>query len=561
MMLLSGVAGAASPYDLLVKGATVYDGSGEAPFVADVAVVGDRIVAVAPSLEGPARDVIDARGRALAPGFINAMSHAQYSLPIHRTAESDLRQGVTLEVVGEGSTAGPLSPALLAERQRSSATNFPFEWRTLGEFFTGLERTGISVNVTGWVGATTVRRYVLGDDNVQPNAEQLMQMRQLVRQAMEEGALGVASALIYPPGVFASTEELTALATEAGNCGGLYASHLRSEADQFLEALDELLEIARRSGAPATVFHIKAAGQDNWPKLAPALTKIRDARERGLRISANMYPYVAAATGLSATVPPWVQEGGMDAFRARLKDPKIRARVIAEMQQPTNSWENAMRDAGGPSGVVLASFETASLQKFAGKTLADVAKAKGVSAQEAALQLIEAEPGHLGAFYFSMSEDNLRVQLRERYISFGSDLQALTVSKASGVHPRAYGTFARVFAKYVREEKVLSVQEAVRRLTSLPAASYSIAARGWLKPGYFADLVLFDPARIQDHATFERPQQYATGVSDVWVNGVRVLANGASTSARPGRFIRGRGWSGHAGGGCRASASDWTTSP
>lgn len=557
-----GGSNAAPTYDLLVKGGSVYDGSGGPPFTADVAVVGDRIVKVASAIDGTAAEVVDARGQAVAPGFINAMSHAQFSLPVQPTAESDLRQGITLEVVGEGSTPGPLNDAMVAEVHQGPAAPLPFEWRTLGEYYTGLERLGISVNVAAWVGATTIRRHVLGDDNVQPDANQLVQMRALVRQAMEEGALGVASALIYPPGIFASTNELTMLATEAGRCGGSYASHLRSEADRLLEALDELLQIAARSGAPATVFHIKAAGRNNWPRMATALAKIRSARDRGLRISANMYTYTASATGLAATVPPWAQEGGTAAFRARLKDPATRQSVIADMLRPATDWENAMDDAGGPAGVVLASFSSEALRPLSGKTLADVARMRGVSAQEAALQLIEEETGHAGAFYLSMTEGNLRLQLQEPYVAFGSDLQALAipVGATNGAHPRAYGNFARVFAKYVREERLLTVQEAVRRLTSLPAASYSIAERGWLKPGYFADLVIFDPKAIQDHAALGEPPRYATGVAEVWVNGVRVLSKGESTAARPGRFVRGRAWLGHEHGGCRASAADWAGS-
>lgn len=537
-------------YDLLVRGGTIYDGSGGEPFVGDVGVRNDRIVYVGPWAEGEATRIIVARGKAVAPGFINGMSHATFSLLSDGTAQSDLRQGVTLEILGEGTTAGPLNDAQLAELRADSRRQAAFKWQSLGEYLVGLEAQGVAVNFASWVGATTVRRYVLGDGNVAPSTEQLKEMRELVRHAMEEGALGVASALGYPPAIFAATDELVALAAEAGRCGGAYASHMRNEGDALLESLEELLQIAGRSGAPATVFHLKASGQDNWPKLAVALQTISAARSQGLRITANMYPYTASATGLAASVPPWVQEGGTAAFRKRLADPATRARVIAEMRASSTTWDNEMRAAGGPAGVLLRS----------GKTLADVSKALGVGGEEAMLRLIEQDDGRPGAFYFTMSEENLRQQILQPYVFFGSDLQAISVTQrilGSNVHPRAYGTFARLLAKYVREEKMLSLAEAVRRLTSLPAASYSIADRGRLGVGYFADLVVFDPGNIQDHASFDDPHRYATGVSHVVVNGVLALADGELTAARAGRFVRGRAWIGHAAGGCRAAPGDW----
>lgn len=537
-------------FDVLIRGGTIYDGSGGEPFVGDVGVRNDRIVYVGPRAEEGATEIIVARGKAVAPGFINGMSHATFTLVSDGTAQSDLRQGVTLEILGEGSTAGPLNEALLAELRADSRQQAAFKWQSLGEYLTGLEAKGVSVNFASWVGATTVRRYVLGDGNVAPSSEQIKAMRELVRQAMEEGALGVATALGYPPAIFASTDELVSLASEAGRCGGAYASHMRNEGDALLESMDELLRIARRSGAPATVFHLKASGQDNWPKLATALQKISAARAQGLRITANMYPYTASATGLAASVPPWVQEGGAADFKKRLADPAIRARVIAEMRTSSTAWDNEMRAAGGPSGVLLRS----------GQTLADVAKALGVSGEEALLRMIEQDDGRPGGFYFTMSEPNLRQQMLQPYVFFGSDLQALSITPQSagkGVHPRAYGTFARVLAKYVRDEKVLSLGEAVRRLTSLPAASYSIADRGRLRVGYFADLVVFDSGAIQDHASFDNAHRYATGVSHVVVNGVLALADGELTAARPGRAVRGRGWTGHAAGGCRAAPGDW----
>ncbi|WP_217705687.1 N-acyl-D-amino-acid deacylase family protein [Peristeroidobacter soli] len=551
VLLTAATSAAGRPaFDLLVRGGTIYDGSGGEAFVGDVGVRNDRIVYVGPRAKGGATQVIEARGKAVAPGFINGMSHATFTLVSDGTAQSDLRQGVTLEILGEGSTAGPLNEALLAEVRADPRQQAAFRWQSLGEYLTGLEAKGVSVNFASWVGATTVRRYVLGDGNVAPSSEQLEAMRALVRYAMEEGALGVATALGYPPAIFASTDELVSLASEAGRCGGAYASHMRNEGDALLESLDEFLQIARRSGAPATVFHLKASGQDNWPKLATALQKISAARAQGLRITANMYPYTASATGLAASVPPWVQEGGAVDFKKRLADPAIRARVIAEMRTSSTAWDNEMRAAGGPSGVLLRS----------GRTLADVAKALGVSGEEALLRMIEQDDGRPGGFYFTMSEPNLRQQMLQPYVFFGSDLQALSITPQSagkGAHPRAYGTFARVLAKYVRDEKVLSLAEAVRRLTSLPAASYSIADRGRVRRGYFADLVVFDPGAVQDQASFDSPHRYATGVSHVVVNGVLALADGELTAARPGRAVRGRAWTGHAAGGCRAAPGDW----
>lgn len=547
-------------YDLVVAGGTVYDGSGGEPFVGDVAVKGDRIVYVGPKAEGGAKQVVQAQGKAVAPGFINAMSHATYSLLTDRSAESDLRQGVTLEVMGEGSSPGPLTEAMAAKTEEDESPR-PFKWRTFGQYMEGVEKLGVSVNFAGWVGATTVRSNVLGDENVKPTPEQLQQMGQLVRGAMEEGALGLSTALIYLPGLFADVDELSALATESGKCGGMYVSHMRSEGDHFIEALDELIEIARRSQAPAEVFHIKVGDPKNWPKMTTALEKIREARKQGVRITADMYTYPASGTGMTASMPPWVQEGGPEKFRARLQDPKLRARVIAEMREPVTDWENVMRGAGGPKGVMLASFKNEKLRPLIGKTLAEVAQMRGVSAEEAALQLVEEDESRVGVFYFTMNEDNLKMQIQEPYVSFGSDAPAVTAAGetlSSGAHPRTYGTFARVFAKYVREDKLLTVQEAVRRLTSLPAGNYSLTDRGSLKTGYFADIVVFDPATIQDHSTYVDPHRYSTGVSDVIVNGVPALANGEPTEARPGRYIRGRAWTGNEGGGCKASASEWS---
>jgi N-acyl-D-amino-acid deacylase len=565
LVMLTGFPCAASAdraptYDLIVRNGMIYDGSGTAPVSGDVAVRNGRIVGIGPRLPGEAQIVIDAGGRAVAPGFINAFSHATYSLVTDPLAQADIRQGVTLEILGEGDSPGPRTERMAERHKSGRARRIPFNWRSLGEYLEQVERRGTAVNFAAWVGATTVRQNVLGDGDVRPSPAELGRMRMLVRDAMQEGALGVSSALIYVPGAFATTDELVALATEVGRCGGMYVSHMRSEGDHFIEALDELIDISRRSGAPAEVFHIKVGAPANWPKMAVALDRIRAARAAGLRVTANMYPYTASSTGLTASLPPWVQEGGEAAMRKRLRDPTLRARVLADMRDPAPAWENVMLGAGGAKGVVFTNFRNPSLQQYRGKTLAEVAALLGVDAEEAALRLIEAEEGKLYAFYFTMSEDNLRRQIQQPYVSFGSDASAQTITPAAmreSQHPRGFGTFARVFARYVREEKLLSVEEAVRRLTSLPAANYGLIDRGLLKPGYHADIVVFDPEKMQDHATYDQPFRYATGVSDVVVNGIPVLAGGEPTGARPGKAVRGRGWRDHPGGGCRASSDAW----
>ena len=561
---LAEAARARPAYDVLVRGGTVYDGSGHSPFRGDVGIRDGLIVYVGRHAPGRATRIIDARGKAVAPGFINAMSQTALSLLTSPLAESDLRQGVTLVVMGEGTSAGPLTPEMLEELHRSGRVPADLQWRTLDQFAALLKVRGVAVNVASWVGGSTLRRNVVGLADRVPTADELARMRALVRDAMEEGALGVSTALIYPPGAYAKTDELVALAEQSGQCGGIFASHIRSEGDRFIEALDELIAISRRSGAPAELFHIKVGGPGNWPMMPVALEKISAARAAGIRISANMYSYAASGTGLTASVPPWVQQGGWEAFMARIKDPAIRARVIAEMRDPRPDWENVMRGAGGADGVVLSSFRSEALRPLAGKTLAEVAKQRGGAPEEVLLQLIEEDGSRIEAFYFTMSEDNLRLQLRQPYVSIGSDAAVISITPetvASGAHPRAFGTFARIYAKYVREEKLLTVQEAVRRMTSLPAAHYRLDGRGWLKPGFAGDVVVFDPARMTDRATYAQPFQFAEGVEAVLVNGVPTVTGGKPTGALAGRFVRGRAWTGRPDGGCRAAASDWPWLP
>ncbi|WP_348674050.1 D-aminoacylase [uncultured Abyssibacter sp.] len=551
-------------YDLVIRNARIIDGSGQPGFAGALAVKGDRIAALGPTVDGAGRTEVDARGLVLAPGFINMLSWSTESLLADGRGMSELRQGVTLQVMGEGWSMGPLTPEMEAEMRPDFAAELgdaPLPWTTLDEYLSFVANHGVTQNIASFVGATTVRLHTLGRGNLQPSDEQLRAMRRLVRDAMEDGALGVASALIYVPSTFATTEELVALAETAGACGGIYVTHMRSETDQILEAVDETLTIARRSGTPTEIYHLKMGGQANWDKLDEVVGRIEAARADGLRITTDMYPYVASATGLDAAMPPWVQEGGVDAWIERLGNPEIRARVAAEMQAETNDWENLYRVVGGAENMLLAAFENPDLQPLVGKTLAEVAEARGTSPEETAMDLVIEDGSRVGVAYFAMSEANTRAQLKLPYMSFGSDSPAVAAEGdflKYNPHPRAYGTFARVLGHYVRDEQVMSLTEAVRKMTSQPADHLGLLDRGRLQPGAHADLVLFDPATITDHATFAEPHQYATGVSDVWVNGTRVLADGQPTEARPGRVVRGRGWSDAPAGGCRTSPAEWT---
>jgi len=535
-------------YDLVIRGGTIYDGSGGAPVVGDVAIQGDSIAAVAPSLAGRGRREVDASGLAVAPGFINMLSWATESLIADPRAQSDIRQGVTLEVFGEGASMGPLNERMkktMVEEQGD--IKFDVAWTTLGEYLDHLARRGVSPNVASFVGATTVRIHELGYADRAPTPEELARMQALVRQGMEEGALGVGSSLIYAPAFYAKTDELVALARAAAPYGGMYISHMRSEGNRLLEAVDELLTISREGGVPAEIYHLKAAGADNWGKLPQVIAKVDSARAAGGRITADMYTYTAGATGLDASMPPWVQEGGYAEWAKRLRDPAIRARVAREMRTPTNEWENLYLGTGSPEKVLLVGFKADSLKHLTGKTLGEVARMRGTSPEETAMDLVIADGSRVGTVYFLMSEENVKRQIALPWVSFGSDAEAPApegVFLESSTHPRAYGNVARLLGKYVRDERVIPLQEAVRRLTSLPAANLKLRRRGALEAGRFADVVVFDPARVQDHATFEKPHQYATGMVHVFVNGVQVLENGEHTGATPGRVVRGPGWTG-----------------
>jgi len=553
LMLLSGSIPAAAPaaakgaspaYDLIIRGGTIYDGSGAPPITGDVAIKGDRIVAVG-TVDGTAKREVQARGMAVAPGFINMLSWATESLIADPRSESDIRQGVTLEVMGEGSSMGPYNATMKRqETERQGDIRYKIEWTSLGDYLGWLEKRGISTNVASFVGAATVRVHELGEDDVDPNPEQLARMKALVRQAMNEGALGVGSSLIYAPGSYAETDELAALMTEAGKCGGMYISHMRSEGDRLEQAVDELIEIARRSGAPAEIYHLKMAGRSNWGKLDAVVKKIEAARAAGLRITTDMYTYTAGATGLDAAMPTWVQAGGLEAWIERLKDPATRARVAAEMKKPGSDWENLYFGAGADK-MILTGFKNEALKPLTGKTLAEVAAMRGKSPEETAMDLVIEDGSRVGTVYFLMSEDNVRKQVQLPWMSFGSDAASQStegVFLKSGAHPRTYGNFARLLGRYVRDEKLITLEEAVRRLTTLPATNLGIAERGALKPGYYADVVVFDPVAVADRATFEQPHRYAVGMRDVYVNGIAVLKDGRHSGATPGRAVRGKGF-------------------
>lgn len=535
-------------YDVVIRNGIVYDGTGAPGRRADVAIAGDRVVAVGDLSFARGRSEIDAAGQAVAPGFVNMLSWSTESLLADGNGESEIRQGVTLQVMGEGWSMGPLNDTMKQEmREQQGDIRFDITWTSLGEYLQTLERRGIAPNVASFVGAATVRIHTLGHADRAPNEGELEAMRALVRQAMEEGALGVGSSLIYAPGTYAETPELIALCRAAAAYGGSYISHLRSEGDRLLEAIDELVTIAREANVPAEIYHLKIAGENNWPKLDAALARIEAARAAGLRITADMYTYPAGATGLDAAMPPWVQEGGLARWRERLRDPAVRERVRKEMATPAGDWENLLLAAGTPERVILVAFKNEGLKPLTGKTLAEVARLRGQSVEDTAMDLVIEDDSRVGAVYFLMSEENIERQLQRPWVSFGSDESAQTPAGpflASNPHPRAYGTFARLLGHYVRERQVMPLTEAIRRLTSLPADNLGLRNRGRLAPGFHADVVVFDPATITDHATFDRPHQFATGVSHVLVNGVAVLAGGELTGAKPGRVVRGPGWTG-----------------
>jgi len=551
-LLATSAAPAPVRYSVLIHGGTIYDGSGSTPYVGDVALTGDRIVYVGPHAPGSAERVIDATNKAVSPGFINMLSWAVESLIADGRGMSDTYQGVTLEVFGEGNSMGPYTPEMKKlELKRQGDIKFPITWTTLGQYLEFLQRKGVTPNVASFVGATTVRVHELGEKDVQPTASQLKRMRALVHQAMKEGALGVGSSMIYAPATYAKTPELAALASEAGKCGGMYISHIRDEGPKLLEAIDELVAISRGAHAPAEIYHYKQAGTANWGKIDAAIARVNDARARGQRITADMYTYAASSTGFDAAFPTWMQDGGLEAWIGRLKDPAMRSKAIAEMHGPKGT-ENAKLVVDDPEKVLLVGFKNPKLKPLTGKTLGEVARERRKPPEEVAADLIVEDGSRIQLVYFSMSEDNVRREVGLPWMSFGADAASQApegVFLKSSTHPRAYGNVARLLGHYVRDEHATTLQDAVRRLTSLPATNLSIKQRGWLKPGYYADVVVFDPATIRDNATYAKPQQLANGVEDLFVNGVQVMKDGIHTGAKPGRVVRGPGWTGWPGGG------------
>ena len=532
--------------DLVINNGLIYDGSGSPPYKGVLVINGDAITAIDSKKKYQGRTEIDADGLAVAPGFINMLSWATESLIQDGRSQSNILQGVTLEIFGEGSSMGPLNQSMKQQIIKSQGDiKYDLSWTTLNEYLEYLVKRGVSPNVASFVGATTVRVYVLGYDNRSPTTKELAKMKNLVRQAMEDGALGLGSSLIYAPAFYAETEELIALAKIVSEYDGMYISHLRSEGNQLNEALGELLDIARSTGVRSEIYHLKAAGQQNWHKLDILIKTIDEARAEGIKITANMYTYTAAATGLDASMPPWVQEGGHKAWVERLKDPSIRKKVLQEMSTPSNQWENLYLAAGSPENILLVGFKNKSLKDLTGKTLSQIANTRGQSPQETAMDLVIEDDSRVSAVYFLMSQENVSKKITLPWMSFGSDAASLApegVFLNSNPHPRAYGNFARLLGKYVRRENLISLEEAIRKLTSLPASNLRLEKRGFLKPGYFADIVIFDPKKIQDQATFDNPHQYSKGMIHVLVNGQQVLKNGIHTGAKPGRVIRGPGW-------------------
>ncbi len=544
-----------SQYDLVIRGGTIYDGSGLPAYKGDVALSGQRIAALGlpNTLEGDT--VIDASGLAVAPGFINMLSWAVESLIIDGRSQGDIRQGVTLEVVGESFSMGPINAEMKAKALKDGGLlgnkdfNYEIGWTTLGEYLDFVTRKGISCNIASFVGHASLRIHEIGYDDRPPTPNELENMCALADEAMREGAVGLSTALIYPPASYAKTDELIALAKVVAEHGGLYISHLRSEGHFFLEALDEFFTIAREAQIRAEIYHLKAAGRDNWHKMDEVIRRVNEARSNGEEITADMYLYPAGGTDLQAVIPSWAHDGGPEALFARLRDPATRERVKQDMNTQSDEWENMWLEAGSPDRILLAGFTSESLKPLTGKRLSEVAAMRGTSPEDTAMDLLIENAGGIGAIYFTMSEDNLRKQVAVPWVAFDSDAESQSPEGdflKSNTHPRAYGNFAKLLAKYVREEKIISLEDAIRRLTSFPAHVLRIKERGALVPGNFADLAIFDPARIQDHATFEKPQQFATGMVHVFVNGTQVLKDGEHTGALPGQVVRGPGWVGHA---------------
>jgi N-acyl-D-amino-acid deacylase len=545
VLLLPVFAQQAPDFDVIIKGGAVYDGTGREAQAVDVAIRGDRIAGLGDFSKASAVTVIDAKALAVAPGFINMLSWSNESLIQDGRSQSEIRQGVTTEIMGEGESMGPVNDRVREHMLREQTDiKYDIKWNTLAGYLQYLEKRGISSNVASFIGATTIRENVIGFEDKQPTPEQLDQMRDLVRKEMEAGALGIGTSLIYPPAFYAKTDELIELCKVAAKYQGKYISHMRSEGNRLLEALNELIRISREADIPAEVYHIKAAGQPNWGKLNTLLSRIEAAQKEGLKITADMYTYTAAGTGLDACLPPWTEDGGYPALFKRLRDPSTREKIATEVAKDSNEWENLYIDAGSPDRILLFGFKSQKLKPLTGKSLAEVAKMRGTDPITTIMDLIAEDQSRIGTVYFLMSEENVKKEMGKPWISFGSDEASQAPESPftkSNPHPRAYGNFARVLGKYVRDEKVLSMSDAIHRLSGLPATNLGLDHRGFLKEGMFADVVVFDPATITDHATFEKPHQYATGVKHVFVNGVQVIKDGEHTGAKPGRALWGPG--------------------
>jgi len=545
LLAATSVSIIAADFDVIIKNGAVYNGTGSEAQHVDLAIRGDRIAGVGDYKNAKAKTVIDARGLAVAPGFINMLSWSTESLIQDGRSQSEIRQGVTTEIMGEGESMGPMNDRVREFMLKQQADiKYDITWKTLAEYLQFLEKRGISCNVASFIGATTIRQNVIGFDDRPPTPQELDQMRELVRKEMEAGALGIGTSLIYPPAFYAKTDELIELCKVAAKYKGKYISHMRSEGNQLLEAFDELLRISREAGIPAEVYHIKAAGQKNWGKIDNLLSRIESAQKEGLNIRANMYTYTAGGTGLDACFPPWTEDGGYPALFKRLRDPATREKIKAEVKIDSDKWENLYLSAGSPDRIILVGFKSEKLKPLTGKSLAEVAKIRGKDPIDTAMDLVAEDESRIGAVYFMMSEENVKKEIAKPWISFGSDEASQApegVFLKSNPHPRAYGNFARVLGKYVRDEKAIALPEAIRRLSALPATNLGLDHRGFLKEGMFADVVVFDPATIADHATFEKPQQYATGVKHVFVNGTQVIKDGEHTGAKPGRALWGPG--------------------
>lgn len=533
-------------YDTIIRNGMIYDGNGGDPYKGDIGIKNDTIAFIGDLSKAASKNETDAKGNAVAPGFINMMGHSEESLIQDGRGQSDIRQGVTTEIFSEFSM-GPLN-AKMKKKQKDGQGDIKYDvgWNTLGEYMNFLEKKGISPNVASFVGTGAVREYVIGEDNVAPTSSQLDSMKLLVRQAMEEGALGVTNALIYPVDFFAKTDELIALSKEASKYGGTYISHMRSEGNKFLEAVEELITISKEANIPAEIHHLKAAGKNNWNKMDSAIRRVEKARSEGLDITADMYTYVAGATGMTSAFPPTLQDGGFGKLWERLHDPVTRKEMIKAMNTDAQDWENLYYGAGGGEHVLLLGFKQDSLKKYTGKTLAEVAKLQGKTSEETAMDLIIQDSTRVGVAYFLMNEDNVKKQVALPWVSFGSDEASYTtegVFLKSNAHPRAYGNFARALGKYCRDEKVMTLQLAINKLAKLPATHLKLSKRGELKKGNYADIVIFDPAKVKDNSTFEKPHQYSEGVTDVFVNGIQVLKDSVPTGNMPGRFVKGPGYS------------------